>query len=249
VERYWELDFLRGLSVVLMILFNWSYALKFLGVYSLFPGSNFLYWDVFPLFVAGSFMFIAGISLTLSWNRFKGKKPSRKEKWKKYGLRGLKIFGLGLGITAVTYLTFPDNFIFFGILHLLGLSIAVSPFVVSDPRKALAFSGLVLVLFLLPDLFDPSLVMASLGLSGVPFSTFDFFPLIPWSSVVFLGVAVGHWMYPGGERGFDIQKREIDVFDRFSGFVEFLGRNSLLIYLLHQPVLIGVLVLMGYPVF
>ena len=91
--------------------------------------------------------------------------------------------------------------------------------------------------------------MASLGLSGVPFSTFDFFPLIPWSSVVFLGVAVGHWMYPGGERGFDIQKREIDVFNRFSGFVEFLGRNSLLIYLLHQPVLIGVLVLMGYPVF
>ena len=249
VERYWELDFLRGLSVVLMILFNWSYALKFLGVYSLFPESNFVYWNVFPLFVAGSFMFIAGISLTLSWNRFKGKDPSRREKWRKYGLRGLKIFGLGLGITAATYLTFPDNFIFFGILHLLGLSIALSPLVVSSPRKALLASGLVVVLFFLPDIFDPSLVLASLGISGVPFSTFDYFPLIPWMAVVFSGIALGHRIYPGGERGFDINEHELDLFNRFYGFVEFLGRNSLLIYLLHQPVLIGVLVLMGYTVF
>ena len=249
MERYWELDFLRGLSVVLMILFNWSYALKFLDVYSLFPESNFVYWNVFPLFVAGSFMFIAGISLTLSWNRFKEGDPSRKNKWKKYGLRGLKIFSLGLGITAVTYLTFPDNFIFFGILHLLGLSIALSPFVVSDPRKALAFSGLVLVLFSLPDLSGSSIVLSSIGLSSVPFSTFDYFPLIQWMAVVFSGIALGHRMYPGGERGFDIEEHELDLFNRFSGFVEFLGRNSLLVYLLHQPILIGVLVLMGYTVF
>lgn len=249
MERYCELDFLRGLSVVSMILFNWSYALKFLEVYSLLPNSNFLYWNVFPLFVAGSFMFIAGISLTLSWNRFREKNPSRKDKWRKYGLRGLKIFVMGLGITAATYLTFPDNFIFFGILHLLGISIALSPVVVSSPRKALLASGLVVVLFFLPDLFNPSLVLASLGLSSVPFSTFDYFPLIPWSGVVFLGVAIGHKMYPGGERGFEVEKHGIDLFDRFSGFMEFLGRNSLVLYLLHQPVLIGILVLLGYPVF
>lgn len=248
-ERFWELDFLRGLSVVLMILFNWSYALKFLGVHSLFPDGNFLYWNVFPLFVAGSFMFIAGISLTLSWNRFKGKVPSRKEKWRKYGLRGLKIFGLGLGITAVTYLTFPDNFIFFGILHLLGLSIAFSPLVISEARKAVAASGLVMVMFFLPDLASSSIVLASLGLSSVPFSTFDYFPLIPWSAVVFLGVAVGHRMYPEGERGFDIEEHGLDLFDQFSAFVEFLGRRSLVVYLLHQPVLIGFLVLLDYPVF
>jgi len=248
VERYWELDSLRGLSVVLMILFNWSYALKFLKIYHLFPGTSFLYWNIFPLFVAGSFMFIAGISLSLSWNRFRDE-ASRKDKWRKYGLRGLKIFGLGLGITAVTWLTFPDSFIFFGILHLLGLSIALSPLVIGDSRKTFALSVFVVFLFILPELEASSVFLASLGFSSLSFSTFDYFPLVPWSAVVFTGISLGHWLYPDGRRRFEVGRPDLEISGRPLDLLELLGRNSLFIYLLHQPVLVLFLVLLGYPVF
>lgn len=248
MERFWELDSVRGLSVVFMVLFNWSYALHFLEIYSIFPDASTLYWSFFPKTIAGSFMLIAGISLSLSWNRFSETDPSEKEKWKKYVFRGLKIIGLGLGITAVTWLTFPDYFVFFGILHLLGLSIALSPLVISDPGKALILSGFVLAIFLFPENSSSSVILSSIGVVNPSLNSLDYFPFIPWSAVVFFGIAVGHKVFPGSDRRFEVERPEKNNLGRLSDFLELMGRNSLKIYLLHQPLLLSILMLLGYQV-
>jgi len=114
-ERFWEIDFLRGLAIIKMVIFNYSFALFYLGIYTFKEGL------MFPGAAAAVFIFLVGLSLTISYSRVKHKK--QKETYKKYFSRGLKIFGYGILITVITFLTFPEAFVIFGILHFIGISI------------------------------------------------------------------------------------------------------------------------------
>ena len=65
--RFWEIDAVRGIAVILMVLFNYAFALDYLRIYTLTEGWGF--WWLFPRIVAGTFIFLAGISLTISCSR------------------------------------------------------------------------------------------------------------------------------------------------------------------------------------
>ena len=82
--------------------------------------------------------------------------------------------------------------------------------------------------------------LAPFGITPTRYPAVDHFPLIPWFGVALLGVALGNWVYPGGQRAF--------LLPDWSGLsvvrgLRFLGRNSLTIYLIHQPILFGLLYL------
>ena len=72
MERFWEIDFFRGSAVILMIIFNYAFALRYFGIYDVDLG--FLFWWLFPRLIAGAFIFIAGLSLAVSYSRLKGKR-------------------------------------------------------------------------------------------------------------------------------------------------------------------------------
>lgn len=222
-----------------MILFNWSYALDFLNIYTLIETGNSFYWNIFPLTIASTFLFVAGVSLSLSWNRFQ---KTGKPKWKKYGRRGLKILGYGILITATTQIFYPENLIFYGILHLIGTTILLSPLVISNWKKSLTAAITILTLY---THIDPnstqSLIQAAIGIGKPGFTTFDYFPIIPFSSIIFLGLTLGHLTYPEGKRKIQLEKPE--KLQKTIKTIELLGRNSLLIYLTHQPILIIILIL------
>ncbi|CVK32816.1 conserved protein of unknown function [Methanoculleus bourgensis] len=59
-------------------------------------------------------------------------------------------------------------------------------------------------------------------------------PLLPWFGLVLIGMSCGYLFYPGGERGFSFRAAEPTFARPFS----ILGRHSLLIYFLHQPLII-----------
>lgn len=127
-DRLWEVDCARGFSLGLMLVFNWSYALSYLDIYTIVDRGGWFYWTVFPRFIASLFIFIVGVSLTLSVNRLRENRP---EQWRsianrKYPTRGLRIFALGRGITVVTFWYNPERVIYFGILHLIGIAIVLS---------------------------------------------------------------------------------------------------------------------------
>ena len=239
MQRFFEIDALRGIAVIAMIAFHAFFDLNFFAGYRfpLYGGALF----ALGRFAAVAFIFIVGVSLAISYNRVKSDKKGI-ELFKKFLFRGAKIFCLGLVITAATWLLFPSSFIAFGVLHLIGLAIILSfPFI--GKKKTSLFTGIALIAlgFWLQQFSFPFTWLLWLGFSPGNFYTFDYFPLLPWFGVVLLGVFFGSILYPNAERGFritDLSKNKL------VGFFSFLGRHSLLIYFLHQPLLVALILLL-----
>jgi uncharacterized membrane protein len=78
------------------------------------------------------------------------------------------------------------------------------------------------------------------------FVTFDYFPIFPWFGVTLLGIYFGNLFYENGKRQFTIKDMSNNSIIKF---LTFLGRNSLFIYLGHQPLLIILLLILGFKIF
>ena len=225
--RLWEIDFARGIAVIVMVLFNWSFALYYLGVYTITDSWGF--WQILPRLIGGSFIFIAGMSLWLSY--------SNNVSVKRHLSRGLKIFAIGLGITAATWLVFPRDVIVFGILHMIGLSVITGYFLIRIEARMLAGAAVSLIaagIILQNYVFGfPYLVW--LGFIPAGFRTLDYFPMLPWLGVFLAGIAFGKVFYT---------KNAAKTKQNLSP-ITFAGRHSLAIYLAHQPLLIAALFAMG----
>jgi uncharacterized membrane protein len=243
-QRFWEIDFLRGIAIVMMIFFHLLYNLNYFGVYSIEVSSGF--WRYFARTTASVFILLVGVSLTLSFSRAEIKQEKWKATYARYVKRGLKIFSWGLIITLVTWIFIHDDFIIFGILHFIGVSIILACLFLKRYRANL-FVGVVFVvlgLYLENFTFDFSWLFW-LGFMHKGDFFVDYFPLLPWFGLILIGMFIGKTMYRNYTRQFNIPVLEkISIVRLFC----FLGRKSLLIYLLHQPVLIGVLYLLGVGV-
>ena len=217
-NRDWKIDFYRGLAVILMIIFNYTFTLRYFNIYSVEGG--WLYWFLLPRLIGGTFIFIAGFSVMLSYKRSR-----RKEK---FIYRGLRIFSLGLLITLITWLLFPRDFIIFGILHLIGLSIILSGVFHRFRHKLLLGILLIVIGLYLNSLVFEFNWLLWLGFIPQNFSTFDYWPLLPWFGLFLIGMHFGN--------KYKIKKKSIKnpIINIFS----VLGRNSLIVYLTHQILLV-----------
>ncbi|MEM4254741.1 MAG: heparan-alpha-glucosaminide N-acetyltransferase [Candidatus Norongarragalinales archaeon] len=228
--RLWKVDFARGCAVVAMVLFNWLFALDFFGLTEFDASQGF--WWAFARITGGAFVLIAGVSLWLSCF-----KRSRAE----IALRGLKVFCLGLGITAATALFLKQGAVVFGILHSIGVSTILGiAFLGWSEKRLLVFSLLAVLSGAALSFFSfgfPWLLW--LGLQPAGFYTLDYFPLLPWFGVFTAGVALGKKVYPA--RAVEPRRGP----PAFARSLVFLGRHSLGIYLAHQPLLVVVLYAFG----
>ena len=238
--RFWEIDFLRGLAVCLMILLH---LLDDLYYFCGFKGIHPLAWMVWQRVTAGIFIILAGISLSL--NRSRGEKLGIKSPhWflRHSLLRGIKIFAWGMAVTLVTRAFLREGFVRFGVLHFLGLAmIAGIPFV------KLRYENLWLGLFSLGigSYFARFQLKTAwlfwLGIRPRNFFSVDYFPFFPWFGLVLWGIFIGNTLYRDAERRFDLH----DYHNPAIRWGCFLGRNSLVLYLIHQPLFIAVLYSLG----
>ncbi len=239
MQRFFEIDFFRGIAVIAMVAFHVAFDLNYFAGYSLPLYSGALF--ALGRFAAVAFIFIVGVSLAISYARAKEQKSGMRL-FKKYFFRGAKIFCLGLLITAVTWILFPSSAVFFGVLHLIGAAIiAAFPFL--GKKKASLFTGIALIAlgFWMQQFSFSFPWFLWLGLVPKNFYTFDYFPLLPWFGVVLLGLFAGNALYPNAKRKFnmpDFSKNKVIQ------FFCFLGRDSLLIYFLHQPLLVALILLL-----
>jgi uncharacterized membrane protein len=238
-SRYWEIDALRGVAILLMIGFHLTWDLVSLGMVRVNMGRG--PWPWFSRVISTMFLSLAGISLVISDSR-RGETPA----WRKYLLRGLKILGLAMIVSLVTYFALPNSFVIFGILHLIGFSIiAAIPFLPYRRRWLCLILGLALLIVgsyvNRQTALHPWLIW--LGINQIGRSMADWYPVLPWFGMMLIGLWLGHTLYKGGERQFIL-------FDLSHAPVirplAFLGRHSLLIYVVHQPVLMGVLYLVRW---
>lgn len=223
-SRFWEVDFLRGIAIVLMVLYHFFWNLNFFGFVSvnLFTGFPRM-WQATTVFL---FLFVVGVSLFLSYKKKRGFA-------KHFLFRGAKIFGYGMIITLVSFFLFPEHLIYFGILHSIGFSIILSIFFVSSKWLSLIFVPFFFFLpkiVVLPDFFNPFLLWTGLT---KPLPALDYQPIFPLFSYVLLGIFVGHSLY--STQDFRNKLKNKNFFGK--NFLVFFGRNSLKIYLLHQLIL------------
>jgi uncharacterized membrane protein len=233
--RLWEVDTVRGLAVLAMIFFHFMWDLQFFGLTNVDVFSP--PWQLFARGIGTTFMFVMGVSLTLDAARFAG---NSREIWRRNLKRGLMIFGAGLLVTLATFFVVGNSFVRFGILHLAGASIILAtPFV--NRRAAVPLvAGVVLIAlgFVFGNLSAPDPWFIPLGIQQAGVEMVDYYPLVPWFGVVLLGVAFGAWAYPNKQRRFHVP-------DWGSAWparaLQWMGRHSLAIYLLHQPILIALI--------
>jgi uncharacterized membrane protein len=240
-DRLWEVDALRGIAILMMVVYHLMWDLASLGGYDIAVRSGF--WHAWQMTTASLFTGLVGLSLTLSYNRERQSHPTGSL-WSKYLMRGLTIFTWGLVIGVVTFLALgADYYVRFGILHLIGLSIIIAyPFL--PPRRVWLNLALGVLLIGLGAVIPPlGIDMPWLEwLAPTPGSGVDYAPLIPWFGRVLIGVFLGNLLYPGGARRFSLPDLSQLAVVRA---LRLLGQNSLLIYLVHQPILIATLVLLG----
>lgn len=234
-NRFWEIDFLRGAAIIMMVVSNFITDLDYFNFYKINTLSGT--WWFLARTTAAIFVFLVGVSLTISYSRATSSKPQATSPIAlKYIKRGLKIFSWGLIITFVSWLFIKEDFIIFGVLHLIGLSI-----ILAYPLLKFRFANLLLgsiffaLGFYIKNIFVSAPYFLWLGIPPTNYYSVDYLPLIPWFGAVLFGLFIGNTLYPSGIRNFKVPALENFLSIKF---VSFLGKNSLLIYLIHQPILI-----------
>jgi uncharacterized membrane protein len=221
------LDVARGAALAAMVIYHFAWDLSFLGLTAADIRDS-APWIWFARAIAASFLTLAGISLVLAH----GAELNRSAFLKRLGL----VAGAALLVTVGTYLVFPEAFVFFGILHAIAAgSVLALPFL-RAPAWLAALAGLFVLT--LPGiarfeaLSAPFLVWLGLGTREIV--TNDFVPIFPWFGFVLIGVAL---------------TKAVD-FRRFANagpvapparLLSAAGQHSLIIYLVHQPILFGTL--------
>ena len=231
--RIWEIDFLRGVAIILMVCYHILFDLgEFSGVKRFFGFSTDLgsaAWTAAQYFFAGLFVILSGISSTLSRNNVR---------------RGLKLLAVSLAVSAATFVFDPSSAVYFGILQCLAISMLIygAAFEKAGPVGCGAWGLLVFGLGAVLPVLKKGLAVRSdwllpLGIPGSSFSSFDYFPLIPWLGIFLIGSALGKSVYAS--------RRSLLPWLLPETFINTAGRHSLLIYIVHQPVIMGVLYVLG----
>lgn len=235
-ERFWEIDFIRGIAIIMVIFFHILIDLNFFDIYKI----NVFSGVTLPIAytVATTFLLLVGMSLTLKFSKIKYV-LSKKEKQSKIILRGLKIFGIGLLITLGTWLYLEKGFIIFGVLHCIGISIILSiPFLTFRVQNLVLGSVFIFLGIILKSFTFDFYWLAWLGFKPTAFYTVDYYPLLPWFGVVLIGIFLGNSLYPEGKRRYAIKDHSTI---KILSFFCFLGRHTLIIYLVHQPIIVGII--------
>jgi uncharacterized membrane protein len=231
VSRYREIDLVRGIAILMMILFHTVFDLYFFRIFPVDIYAGF--WRYFAFATASLFLLIAGISLTISRERAASTK-SGYQLALKFVYRGAGIFLLGLLVTLGTWLFLKEGFIVFGILHLIGISIMISPLFFRFKKWNIAMGFLCIVIGFIIAPHTGPIWLLPLGIHPATFFSVDYEPIFPWFGIVLIGMGLGEFLYPGGVRSFTLPQ----IPEMVVRPLAFLGRHSLIIYLVHQPVII-----------
>ncbi|MCZ2495523.1 DUF1624 domain-containing protein [Xylophilus sp. Kf1] len=237
-NRAARLDALRGFAVVWMTVFHFCFDLTYFG----FSHQRMLsdpWWTTQRATIVSLFLFCAGMGQALAWQAGQG--------WPRFWRRWAQVAGCALVVTGATYAVFPQTFIGFGVLHGLAVMLVVARLTTGLgrwlwPLGAVALAAPTVAAWWLPgsglEAAFNGVPLRALGLVTIKPTTEDYVPVLPWLGVLWWGLAAGTW----------VARRRPDWLDGPAGpagagwlasRLAWLGRHSLPWYMLHQPVLMG----------
>lgn len=222
-KRILEIDFFRTLALFLMILYHFIYDLD---EWTSIPiDVDSVIWFSIGKLAALLFIFLSGISSGLS------KHPVQN---------GIRLLFWGLVISLVTRIVMPGQYVRFGILHFLGTMMLIYPLLRKRSNTflfILTISSVGLGFFFSTQILTNAGLLP-FGLTYSGFTTIDYYPLFPYSAATFLGILFYRFRYIVNDSILYSQK--INFLNDFpnASIFEKLSRHSLMIYLIHQPVLL-----------
>lgn len=227
--RYDRLDALRGAAIVWMAVFHFCFDLAHFKL----TQQNFYrdpFWTMQRTCIVSLFLFCAGFGQAIA--------VMQAQSWHRFWRRWAQVAGCAVLVSLGSYLMFPRTYIYFGVLHGIAVMLIVTRF---TARLGVWLWPLGLVAVLLPRLVQHSFFdtrwTSWVGLITRKPATEDYVPLLPWLGVMWWGLAAGLWV---------LQKRPQWVTGGLAAGLRplaLLGRWSLTFYMVHQPVLIGLLLL------
>ena len=224
-------DLMRGVALIAMTIFHLGWDLGMFAVIDMRvmfePGPRW-----FARCIAGTFLFLVGFSLWLAHRD--------GISWRPFLIRLAQVGGAAAVITIATWFATPDAFIFFGILHSIALASVLGLAFLRLPWWATAAAG-IFVLVSRPLMQTPLLDGPAwwwTGLSAIIPVSNDYVPVFPFFGMVLLGIAAAQLASSQGWLSVLAAPRLDQPVARM---LRFIGRHSLVYYLLHQPVMIGIL--------
>lgn len=217
-QRIFELDVLRGGAIILMVVFHFCFDLNAFG-YADFDTATDIYWRGFRAIIVSGFLLCVGMSSYLAY--------SEQIIWHKF-FRALGLLLISAaGITAGSLLMYPNEWVYFGILHFIALALILSLGFVRLPNFSLLVAVLMISSYFVWQVSLAPLWQWAVSHQYIPQRSVDLVSFTPWFGVVLVGIYVMH----NKMFGLDITQ------NRLTGLISYFGKHSLLIYLLHQPAL------------
>ncbi len=228
-----RIDALRAMAMLWMTAYHFAFDLRFFG----WLDADFYrdpFWTWQRTAIVSLFLFCAGLGQAVA--------HAQGQSWARFWRRWAQVAGCALLVSVGSWWMFPHSFIYFGVLHGLAVMLVVA-------RLSAGWSGAVLLPLALVALALPSLAASHisaqplwqwlnepwtnwLGLISRKPITEDYVPLLPWLGVMWLGMCCGRWA---------LQRHSTLLQGAAPAWMAALGRWSLSYYMLHQPVLLGVL--------
>ncbi|ODT83236.1 MAG: hypothetical protein ABS76_04765 [Pelagibacterium sp. SCN 64-44] len=222
-------DIARGVAIIAMMAYHLCWDLSYFRFIAPDVGRDPV-WVVIARSILFAFMALVGVGLVLG--------HGRGVRWARFWRRWLFVLAGALAITLVTWFAFPESYVYFGVLHAIALtSLLALSFVRTALWLPIIVSPLVILLPLVfSDPFYNERAWSWIGFWQVPPPANDLVPVFPWLGVVLLGIVAARLVLasPLAARLAAIQPRT-----RLPRLLARLGRWSLLVYLLHQPILFG----------
>ncbi|WP_052592335.1 DUF1624 domain-containing protein [Luteipulveratus mongoliensis] len=229
-SRIAAVDVLRGVAIIAVIAYHLTWDLGSLDLI----GTDISHTATgrgIAHAIAGTFLTLVGVSLVLAHrDGFRARSFWRRE---------IEIIGYAALVTLATYVTFPSEFVSFGILHSIAVSSVLAlPFVWASKTTAIGAAGLAVLLPRMVTIPGDSRWWSWTGLTEGAQPTMDNAPVLPMFALTLAGLVVTRMLHEQGR---------LEVLSRWraergaGGALSFLGRHTLAIYLLHQPILLGVL--------
>lgn len=231
-NRYPFIDWLRGFFILLMVIYHFCYDLDLFGYIDTAFGKG--YWVPFRYVIVIGFLSLVGVSLVLV--------HSKAINWSSMKKRSLQLALASLAVTVSSYFVDPRQLTVFGILQFILLASWLAlPFLAYYRLSLFLGAGVFALGHLIKTPMLEPLWIHWIGMNETPRQALDYVPLFPWFGMVLIGITLGHWFFKT-EQGKAVAKFEVSKITglrQISWLLEKSGQHSLIIYLIHQPLMFG----------
>jgi uncharacterized membrane protein len=242
-NRFSEIDVMRGVALVLMLVYHLVYDLVYFDYLNI--DIDGFFWQMIARMSLILFLIIVGVGMSLKAQR-EDERDRAIFTWKSFKPflnRAGVIMMAAMVVTGVSAAVLGGDFVRFGVLHMIALSLVIF-YPLRHLRTTNFWLGLGFIMF--GAVVSPIKVSSGwflpLGIMPVNYASVDYVPLFPWGAMVLWGIGIGNVLYHNGVRQFKLPGLLLKPWVQRLGLS---GRQTLIIYLVHQPVIWGTLALVS----